>query len=301
MRIAAFELAEPVPELRNTHAIAMLKPWIDIGNVGSLIITWLEAQYSAREIGKLARPGEFFDFTRYRPTTYYAPGGQRQTAIPNTTITYSKQDNGNDFLFLRLLEPHNHSEDYIESVLQLFQKFNVTRYCLLGSMYDYMPHTRPLLVTGTMGGQRTQQEASRLNIRRSNYQGPTTIMALISQMAAPLGIEIMSQIVHLPQYTQIEEDYMGAVRLMETFSGIYSTRADQSYVTKAAKQREQIDATLNDNAQLKTIVEQLERHYDANAERRREEEAPRLSPEIEKFLAEMDKRFRDEPGTGRQS
>ena len=307
MRLGAFELNEPLPGLKNTHALAMLRPWIDIGSVGSLVMSWLETQYAAKDLGKLARPGEFFDFTRYRPTTY-VQDGQRQMAIPNTTVTYSKpiqqvqgkQENGNDFLFLHLLEPHNHSEDYVESMLQLLQRFNVTRYCLLGSMYDYMPHTRPLLVTGTMGGQRTQQEANRLNVRRSGYQGPTTITSLISQMAAPLGIEIMSLIVHLPQYTQLDEDYMGAVRLMETFGGLYGAKPDQSYITKAEKQREQIDSTLNENAQLKAIVEQLENHYDVRAERRREEETPKLSPEIEKFLAEMDKRFRDEPGTSRQ-
>ena len=299
MKLGAFELSERIPELKEPHCLAMLQPWINIGNVGSLVINWLEMHYNARDLGKLARPGDFFDFTRYRPTTYIEDG-ERQLSIPNTTVSYSKQQTGNDFLFLHLLEPHNHAEDYVESVLQLLQKFNVTRYCLLGSMYDYMPHTRPLLVTGTMGGQRTQQEANRLNVRRSGYQGPTTITSLISQMAAPLGIEIMSLIVHLPQYTQLDEDYMGAVRLMETFGGLYGAKPDQSYIAKAEKQREQIDTTLTENAQLKAIVEQLENHYDVRAERRREEETPKLSPEIEKFLAEMDKKFRDEPGTGRK-
>jgi len=303
MKIGAFELNEPVPELREPHVLAMLRPWIDIGSVGSLVIAWLEAHYQAKELGKLVRPGEFFDFTRYRPTTYMQDG-QRLMAIPNTTATYSlqetgKQETGNDFIFLHLLEPHNHSEDYIDSVLQLMTRFNVKRYCLLGSMYDYAPHTRPLIVTGGPA-QRSQQETNRMNIRRSVYQGPTTITSLISQLAAPTGVETMSLIVHLPQYTQLDEDYMGAVRVMEALGTLYDIKPDQSYIAKAQKQREQIDATLNENAQLKSIVEQLENHYDARAERRREEETPRLSPEIEKFLAEMDKRFRDDPGINRQ-
>lgn len=297
MRLGAFELNEPLPELREAHALAMLTPWVDVGSVGTMVIAWLENHYRARDLGKFARPGEFFDFTRYRPTTYMHEG-QRQLSIPNATVTYAKQEAGRDFLFLHLLEPHSHSEDYVEAVLELLQKFNVKRYTLLGSMYDYTPHTRPLIVTGTLG-QRTQQEASRLNIRRSGYQGPTTITTLISQLAAPLGIETMSLIVHLPQYTQLDEDYMGTVRVMEVLSQEYGLPVDGAAITKAEKQREQIDATLNENAQLKTIVEQLENHYDARAERRREEESPKLSPEIEKFLTEMDKRFREEPGTNR--
>ncbi len=291
MKLGAFELNEPIPELKETDALAMLRPWIDIGSVGSMVIAWLETHYRARELGKLARPGEFFDFTRYRPTSY-VQDGERQMAIPNTTVSYSKQEAGSDFLFLHLLEPHSHSEDYVESVLLLLQKFNVKRYCLLGSMYDYAPHTRPLIVTGSMG-QRSQQETSRTNIRRSAYQGPTTITSLISQLAAPTGVEIMSLIVHLPQYTQLDEDYMGTVRVMEVLSTIYGLPVDGAYITKANKQREQIDTMLNENPQLKAIVEQLENHYDARAERRREEEEPKLSPEIEKFLSEMDKSFRE--------
>lgn len=292
MRLGAFELNEPVPELKETHAIAMLKPWIDVGSVGSLVISWLESQYGARELGKLARPGEFFDFTRYRPVSYYTRDGQRQMSIPNTTVSYAQQRPGNDFLFLRLLEPHGHSEDYVESVLQLLQKLNVKKYCLLGSMYDYMPHTRPLIVTGSLG-QRSQEEASRMDVRRSAYQGPTTICSQITQLAAPLGIEIMSLIVHLPQYAQLDEDYMGTVRVMETLGTLYGLKPDIHYVTQANKQREQINATLGENPQLKAIIEQLENHYDERTQRRREEEAPRLSPEIEKFLTEMDKRFRE--------
>src|SRR3989304_4473295 len=138
MKIGAFELNEPVPELREPHVLAMLRPWIDIGSVGSLVIAWLEKHYAAKELGKLARLGDFFDFTRFRPTTYMQDG-QRLMAIPNTTVTYGLQETGNDFIFLHLLEPHNHSEDYIDSVLQLMARFNVKKYILLGSMYDYAP------------------------------------------------------------------------------------------------------------------------------------------------------------------
>ena len=199
MKLGAFELNEPIPELHDPHVIAMLRPWVDIGSVGSLVLAWLETHYQAKELGKLARPGDFFDFTRYRPTMYIQDG-QRLMSIPNTTATYARAES-NDFIFLHLLEPHNHGEDYVDSVLEIMNKFNAKSYCLLGSMYDYMPHTRPLIVTGSLGN-KTPQEMSKMNIRRSNYQGPTTIASLVSQIAGPKGVEILSLIVHLPQYTQ---------------------------------------------------------------------------------------------------
>ena len=77
MRIGAFDLTEPVPELREPHVIATLRPWIDVNNVGTLTLDGLEAQLGAKELGQLARPGNFYDFTRYRPTVYRRgrPGG----------------------------------------------------------------------------------------------------------------------------------------------------------------------------------------------------------------------------------
>ena len=293
MKVGAFELNEPFPELREPHGLAMLRPWVDAGNVGSLVLSRLETYFGGKELGKLTRPGNFFDFTRYRPVIELRRG-KRQVDVPNTYVTYGKQRTGNDFLFLHLLEPHVHGEAYVESVLRLLVKFGVKRYCLLGSMYDIVPHTRPLPVTGGGIGEGVQQELEKLGVESSNYQGPTTIAYLISQRAPSIGIETMTLIVHLPQYAEVDEDYMGAVRLMEMLGSIYEFPMDENYTTKAKQQLEQISTELAKNPELKVIVEQLETHYDAGTRERKEEEKPQLSPEIERFLMEMDERFRED-------
>jgi len=74
MRIGAFELTEPVPELKAPCVFASLQPWIDVNNVATSILTDLENQFGAIELAKLARPGLFFDFTRYRPLLHFERG-----------------------------------------------------------------------------------------------------------------------------------------------------------------------------------------------------------------------------------
>lgn len=293
MRLGAFELNEPVPELNEPHALAMLQPWIDVGGVGTLTIAWLERYFNAKEFARLSKPGNFFDFTRYRPTIYYREG-LRQVNIPNTYITYGQQENGNDLLFLHLLEPHSHGEAYVESIWRLLTKFGVKRYCLLGSMYDIVPHTRPLQVAGGASGSTLEQEAEKLGIESSRYQGPTSITTLLAQYARDAGMETLSLIVRLPQYTQVDDDYMGTVRLLEVLNSIYDFPIDETYRSKAENQLAQINAAMEKNPELKTIVAQLENHYDARAGKaKEEEETPRLSPEVEKFLTEMENRFRE--------
>jgi len=290
MRIGAFQLEEPVPELREPHALAMLRPWIDVGNVGTLTLNWLERQYGAREVARLSRPGTFFDFTRYRPVIYFSEG-QRQVVVPNAYVTCARRQEGNDFLFLHLMEPHACSELYVDSVVRLLTTLGVQRYCLLGSMYDLVPHTRPLLISGAAVGESAEQQMATAGVEPSDYEGPTTIAFLVSQRMPELDIETSTMIVHLPQYTQLEEDYAGFARLMTALSSLYGTPVDQAAVAKSHLQNKEIDLALEKNPQLKSVVEQLEKRYDARTKAKKEGEMPRLSPEIENFLREMGKRF----------
>ncbi len=289
MRIGAFELREPVPELREPHVIATLRPWIDVNNVGTLALDGLEAQLGAKELGQLARPGNFYDFTRYRPTVYME-GAARRLKIPNTFLSYADREKGNDFIFLRMLEPHNLGEDYADSLLEVFQLLKVKRFCLLGSMYDAVPHTRPLLVSGRAAGKAAEQDLKKAGVQPSNYQGPTTITYLVSQKAPDLGIDSITFIVSLPQYVNTEEDYIGKMRLMEILNLLYDVSIDKKDIEKAARQRSLIHQKVETTPELKRILPQLEGIYLARLSKREGEAIPRLSPEMEEIFWETDEK-----------
>ncbi|MBI4301009.1 MAG: PAC2 family protein [Chloroflexi bacterium] len=293
MRVGAFELEEPLPELREPHALAMLRPWVDVGNVGSLTLGYLEEDLHAQPLAKLTRPGNFFDFTRYRPTIYFKEG-QREISIPNTYIHWAKGEENNDFLFLHLLEPHMLGEDYVDSLSGILETFGVKRYCLLGSMYDAVPHTRPLIVSGSASGDETARLLKSLGVQSSGYEGPTSIASLVSHRASLQNIETMGLIVHLTQYAQLEEDYGGQLRIVEIVSSLYHLSIDLAHLReKTRRQYDEIGLAVEKNSQLRNIVAQLERHYEARVKKEEEEkEKPSLlSPEIEKFLREIDKDF----------
>lgn len=287
MRIGAFEVKEPIPELKNPHVLAILRPWIDVNNVGSLTLEGLEAQLGARELARFTRPGNFFDFTRYRPVLYFE-GHARRIKIPNVTISYALREKGNDFLFLHLLEPHSLSEVYVESVLRLFQSLQVKRYCLLGSMYDAVPHTKPLLVSGRASGIMAERDLKRAGVEVSNYQGPSTITYLITHRAPHLGIETMTLIVSLPQYVSLDEDYLGKVRLMEILNLLYDIPIDKKDFEKAARQRSLLNQKVETTPELKKVIPQLEAVYGLRVARKEGEAMPGLSPEMEEIFWESD-------------
>ena len=91
MRVGEFEIKEPLPKLRNTRAIAMLRPWVDVGRVGTLVLNRPERHLHAQELGRLVKPGMYFDFTRYRPRMRTVDG-QRVFTTPNTIVHYAHDD-----------------------------------------------------------------------------------------------------------------------------------------------------------------------------------------------------------------
>ena len=299
MRIGAFELNEPLPELKEPHVFAMVRPWVDVGSVGTLTLNRLERFMGSKELGRLARPGTFFDFTRYRPNMRLVDG-KREVKIPNSIIRYAITEDGPDYLFLHLMEPHSNGEDYTDSILEVVNHFNIKRYCRLGAMYDAVPHTRPLLVTGNLGGVEQKRPVANFKIRQSTYQGPTTIMNLLSEGIEKADIESINFMVHLPQYVQLEEDYAGTSRMIEVLASVYdSIPADLAPVRRGQRQYRELNSTLDRNSDLKTLIQQMEAYYDAQLD---SEEASssstqkpatttQLSPEIERFLSELGGRF----------
>jgi hypothetical protein len=286
VRIGAFELIEPVPELNEPYVLAVLSPWIDVNNVGTLTLSGLETQFRAKELARLARPGNFFDFTRYRPILYYEEG-IRRIKIPNTTLSYAKREGGNDLLFLHLLEPHSLSEAYTDSVLRLLKTLKVKKYCLLGSMYDVVPHTRPLIVNGGAIGRETEIDLKRSEAQPSDYQGPTTITIMITQRAPEFGIETIWFIVSLPQYVRLEEDFLGKVRLMEILNLLYNIPIDKKDFERASEQLNLINQKVEKTPELRNLLPQLETLYEVRIKRKEGEKMPKLSPEMEGALWEI--------------
>jgi len=283
MRIGAFELNEPIPELNEPYVFASLQPWIDVNNVATSVLRDLETQFGAIELARLAKPGHFFDFTRYRPFLYFEQG-IRRVRIPNTLLSYARREGRNDLLFLRLLEPHSQAEFYVDSVLRLLKALKVKRYTLLGSMYDAVPHTRPLVVTGGALGKEAQLDLKKSEAQPSDYQGPTTITFLITQRASEFGMEAIWFIVSLPQYVVLEEDYLGKVRLMEILNLLYHIPIDKKDFERAAEQRTLINLKVERTPELKNLLPQLETFYEIRLKKREGERMPKLSPEVEEML-----------------
>ena len=283
MRIGDFEISGDVPEFKDPHVLAVLRPWIDVGNVGTLSLERLERHLQAKELGRLARPGRFYDFTRYRPRSYIEHG-KRCYSIPSTVVRYAIRDEAPDLIFLHLLEPHCYGEDYTDSVIELLKFMGASRYSLIGAMYDMVPHTRRLLVTGGSSQGEAEEEYRLVGARPSNYEGPTTITYLISQQAEALGIDTRTFVVHLPQYFQVDEDFTGTARLMEVLCSLYDLPERLEEPQRGQQQYETLQNIVTGTPEVSSLLQRLEERYDRENNEGTSSTTVELPPNIEEFL-----------------
>ncbi len=294
MRIGDFEFIEPLPELKDPHVLAVLRPWIDVGNVGTLSLGRLERHLSSKEVARLVRPGRYYDFTRYRPKSVLNQG-KREFSIPSTTIRFASREHGPDLITLHLLEPHSYGEDFTDSVIEVLKYFGVKRYSLVGAMYDMVPHTRPLLVSGGTMNEDNEDEYRTFGIRPSDYEGPTTITYLISQSAEQMGMETRIFVVHLPQYFQVEEDFTGTARLTNVLCQLYGLPSRLEDRERGTQQYASLQNIVSDTSEVSNLLERLEEKYDRENKRDASGSPPPLSPQIADFLHELNEDFTANP------
>ena len=282
MRIGDFELQEPLPMLKDPHVLAVVRPWIDVGNVGTLTMRRLERHLESKEIGRLVKPGRYYDFTRYRPKSVLKQG-VREYSIPSTTISAAVREHGPDLITLHMLEPHLYGEDYTASLIELLKYLGVKRYSMIGAMYDMVPHTRQLLVSGGILDSHNEAEYKLVGVRPSDYEGPTTITYLVSNALDAADIETRIFVVHLPQYFQVEEDFTGTARLMTIMCTLYGLPIRLADSERGRQQYASLQNIVTDTSEVAGLLERLEERYDRENNPDSEPTSD-LSPMVEEFL-----------------
>ena len=282
MRIGDFELQEPLPMLKDPHVLAVVRPWIDVGNVGTLTMRRLERHLESKEIGRLVKPGRYYDFTRYRPKSVLKQG-VREYSIPSTTISAAVREHGPDPITLHMLEPHLYGEDYTDSLIELLKYLGVKRYSMIGAMYDMVPHTRQLLVSGGILDSHNEAEYKLVGVRPSDYEGPTTITYLVSNALDAADIETRIFVVHLPQYFQVEEDFTGTARLMTIMCTLYGLPIRLADSERGRQQYASLQNIVTDTSEVAGLLERLEERYDRENNPDSEPTSD-LSPMVEEFL-----------------
>ncbi len=101
-------------------------------------------------------------------------------------------------------------------------------------------------------------------------------------------MDTLTLIVSLPQYVNVDEDFLGKVRLMEILNVLYDIPIEKKDFEKAARQRSWINQRVETNPELKKALPQLENIYSLRTAKKNGEKIPGLSPEMEEIFWDSD-------------
>jgi hypothetical protein len=250
-----------------------------------LALSTLEDHLGAADLGRLHRPGVYYDFTRYRPRRSSGGGDLK---VPNAALRYALRPGASDLVFLHALEPHLRGEEFVESVLAVAERRGVRRYCLVGATYGRNPHTRPLGMSGRTSEESVREYFKKTGVKISTHDGPTTIMVMATEQAQERGMQMMHLVVQLPPYIRVEEDFRGQEALLRMLNDLYGLGLDMDpLVERGEEQYKELGRRVRGNPQMRELIRRLEWDYDTQLVSGSREELE-FPSDIEGFLRELE-------------
>jgi predicted ATP-grasp superfamily ATP-dependent carboligase len=202
---------------------------------------------------------------------------------------------GTPFLLLTGPEPDHEWERFSAAVGELSQRLGAGLAVGFHGIPLGVPHTRPLGVTAHA----TRPElVSGDRPLPSQLQVPGSIAALLEFRFGEAGRDAAGFAVHIPHYLAQAAYPAGAVRLLESVTGLTGLSVPDESLREAARRTDaEINRQVEASAEVTEVVRALEQQYDAAAEAGPEPglladqenmpTAEELGEQFERFLAEQ--------------
>lgn len=245
-----------LPELRSPILVCTFRGWNDACASASTAIT---AVAESLEVSKLADidPEEFFDFQVNRPQISLVDGHARQIEWPGNEILAARAPHAErDLILLDGTEPNFRWRTFTESIMEVAQRFQVERVVTMGALIAEVAHTLPVPVTGLASD---PELIAGLDLRRSDYEGPTGITGVLHDACQRADIPSASLWAAVPHYVAAVPNPKAALALLinlELLTGVAFDREDLEDECRVYE--EQVDRAIATNTEIGEMVDRLE-------------------------------------------
>jgi proteasome assembly chaperone (PAC2) family protein len=145
---------------------------------------------------------------------------------------------------------------FAESVLEVAERLDAEMVVTLGALLADVPHTRPVPITGLASD---PELVERLNLDRSNYEGPTGIVGIIHDACRRRGMTSASLWAAVPHYVAAVPNPKAALALLRRLEGFTGVAIEASELEDAMERFEtQVDRAVAANPEIEELVRRLE-------------------------------------------
>lgn len=271
------------PRLRRPVLICAFEGWNDAGDASSYAARFLAERWETRPFADLD-PEEYYDFTSTRPRVRLDGGRQREIVWPGNVFSAGSLPGADrDVILLSGSEPQLRWRTFCEQITQVVTELDVSLVITLGALLAEVPHSRPVSVIGTAVDDALIE---RLDLSRSNYEGPTGIVGVLQDACARSEVPAASLWAAVPTYVPGAPSPKAALALIERACGLLDvavTTTDLEIATAAYER--QIDELVNEDEETAGYVADLEARYDSgDTDESDLTDTSSLVEEVERFL-----------------
>jgi len=240
--------------------VVALDGFVDAGNAGDLVVEHLLEELEHERLVTFD-VDTLVDHRARRPVATFEADAFTEYVPHEIVIDLVRDAQGVPFLLLHGLEPDYRWERFTTALLELVQRFEVTRTVTVHGIPMAVPHSRPSSVTTT---------ATRPDLvdAAPSWFGTVRIPAgypvLLERRLGESGQDAVSFAVHVPHYLSQSRYVPAAVTLLEHLQRATGLQLDVAALAQpAAEALDEVSTKVEESAEVAALVTALERQYDA--------------------------------------
>jgi proteasome assembly chaperone (PAC2) family protein len=247
--------AEP-PQLRSPILVCAFAGWNDAAGAATTALTAAAESLDAELIAQID-PEEFFDFQANRPTIRLSEGQTREIEWPGNVLLAATPDGAErDLLLLAGTEPNLRWRTFADGVAETADRLGVEMVVTLGALIADVAHTLPVPITGLASD---EELVDRLDLTRSNYEGPTGVVGVLHDACRRRGIQSASLWAAVPHYVAAVPNPKAALALLRRLEGLVGVAVEASGLEEESDSYEsQVSRAVSANPEIEELVQRLE-------------------------------------------
>jgi proteasome assembly chaperone (PAC2) family protein len=242
------------PQLERPIVITAFRGWNDAGGSATAAATFLKEQWDARPFARVD-PEEFFDFQVTRPEVKLVDGVSRVIEWPSCEFSFARTG-GRDVVIFLGIEPNVRWRTFATAIVDVARSLGAERLVTLGAFLADVPHTRPVPVVGSAD---TPEEAERLGLQMSKYEGPTGIVGILHDTSNRAQLRSVSFWAAAPHYIPSGSNPKAAIALVNRVTEFLGVPVDtESFGPAVQSWEERVSELIAENDALAEYVQRLE-------------------------------------------
>jgi proteasome assembly chaperone (PAC2) family protein len=255
------------PNFHNPRLLLGFSGWMNGGDVSTGTIRCLIDKLNAKKFAEIIPEGFYiYNFpgmmevtALFRPHARIKDGLIESFDFPQNTFFADEQ---NDLILFLGNEPNLQWNVYVDCIFLLCREFGIKTVYFIGSVAGLVPHTREPRLFCSISDAKLKETLRRYGLNFTNYEGPASIITLLTAGSKQQNLEMVSLVATIPAYVQGNNPKCieAVTRRLAGILGLQLSLDDLSTVSEEFEKK--LSDVVQEQPELADNIQKLEEDYD---------------------------------------